>query len=141
MQRPLSESGIGQRAAGVDGDPDLEALFRQLFTRMREGRLRACHKMRTTKPRKSSLVSHLMESITLSPVPTPHHEKKSDSAREKEIVRLVAKGFATKAIAAVLDLSTWTVATHLRRIFAKLGVSSRAEMVAKALENGLLEKH
>jgi DNA-binding CsgD family transcriptional regulator len=31
----------------------------------------------------------------------------------------------------VLHISSWTVSTHLRRIFTKLGVSSRAAMVAK----------
>jgi two-component system, NarL family, nitrate/nitrite response regulator NarL len=61
------------------------------------------------------------------------------SPREKEIVRLVARGLANKAIAAVLDVSPWTVATHIRRIFSKLGVVSRAEMIAKVLEGGLLE--
>ena len=53
------------------------------------------------------------------------------SPREREIVRLVAKGLPNKAIADVLDISLWTVATHLRRIFAKLGVGTRAEMVAR----------
>jgi DNA-binding CsgD family transcriptional regulator len=56
------------------------------------------------------------------------------SPREREIVRLVAKGLPDKSIADVLDISLWTVATHLRRVFAKLGVGTRAEMVAKILE-------
>jgi len=60
------------------------------------------------------------------------------SPREQEIVRLVAKGLPNKAIADVLDVSLWTVATHLRRVFGKLGVGSRAEMVARALQDGLL---
>src|SRR6266581_5143191 len=55
------------------------------------------------------------------------------SPREREIVRLIARGLPNKAIAEILDVSLWTVATHLRRVFGKLGVSSRAEMVAKAL--------
>lgn len=53
------------------------------------------------------------------------------SPREREIVRLVAEGHPNKIIAAELDISTWTVGTHLRRIFAKLGVASRAAMVAR----------
>lgn len=60
------------------------------------------------------------------------------SPREKEIVRLVANGLPTKAIATTLEVSPWTVGTHLRRIFSKLGVKSRAEMVARSLENNLL---
>lgn len=60
------------------------------------------------------------------------------SPREREIVRLVANGLPNKAIAQVLDVSLWTVGTHLRRIFTKLGVSSRASMVAHVLEDGRL---
>ncbi len=74
---------------------------------------------------------------TLTRYPTePFPQPSNLSPRETEIVRLVAKGFPNKTIAAVLDISPWTVATHLRRIFAKLGVSSRAEMVVRALQSG-----
>jgi DNA-binding CsgD family transcriptional regulator len=60
------------------------------------------------------------------------------SPREQEIVRMVAKGHPNKVIADVLNISSWTVCTHLRRIFAKLGVGSRAAMVAQLLEMGVL---
>jgi two-component system, NarL family, nitrate/nitrite response regulator NarL len=60
------------------------------------------------------------------------------SARETEIVRLVAKGRSNKVIAAVLEISPWTVATHIRRIFGKLGANTRAEMVALASRYGFL---
>jgi DNA-binding CsgD family transcriptional regulator len=56
------------------------------------------------------------------------------SPREREIVRMVALGHQNKVIAAVLNISSWTVCTHLRRIFAKLGVTSRAAMVAKVAD-------
>ena len=59
------------------------------------------------------------------------------SPREREIARMVAKGYPNKVIARVLEISSWTVSTHLRRIFAKLGVSSRAAMVAHLLEDWL----
>jgi two-component system, NarL family, nitrate/nitrite response regulator NarL len=58
------------------------------------------------------------------------------SPREREIARLVAKGLPNKTIGAVLGISSWTVATHLRRIFTKLSVPSRAAMVATLAENG-----
>ena len=51
--------------------------------------------------------------------------------RELQIARLVANGATNHAIARALDISTWTVSTHLRRIFAKLNVCTRAEMVAQ----------
>ena len=53
------------------------------------------------------------------------------SPREHEIVRMVAQGHPNKIIADVLNISSWTVGTHLRRIFAKLGVGSRAAMIAR----------
>ena len=53
------------------------------------------------------------------------------TAREAQIARLVADGFVNKQVAAELRISEWTVATHLRRIFAKLGVETRAAMVSK----------
>jgi DNA-binding CsgD family transcriptional regulator len=72
-------------------------------------------------------------------VPAPERPHVVLSPRELEIARMVAKGYANKTIAAVLDISSWTVSTYLRRIFAKLGVSSRAAMVARLLEEGFLK--
>jgi two-component system nitrate/nitrite response regulator NarL len=68
------------------------------------------------------------------PVLIPAHV--SLSPREQEIVRMVAKGYPTKAIARVLNISCWTVSAHLRRVFTKLGVTSRLAMVARLLEEG-----
>jgi DNA-binding CsgD family transcriptional regulator len=56
------------------------------------------------------------------------------SPRELEVARMVAKGYANKSIASVLDISSWTVSSHLRRIYTKLGVTSRAAMVARLLD-------
>lgn len=61
------------------------------------------------------------------------------SPREQEIARMVAQGYANKTIASVLDISSWTVASHLRRIFVKLHVSSRAAMATCLLGIGLNE--
>jgi DNA-binding CsgD family transcriptional regulator len=71
-------------------------------------------------------------------MPKPGRNRVQLSPREQEIVRMVAKGHPNKVIADVLNISSWTVCTHLRRIFAKLGVGSRAAMVAQLLELGVL---
>lgn len=55
--------------------------------------------------------------------------------RELQIVMLVAEGKVDKQIADDLKISKWTVATHLRRIYSKLRVDSRAAMVYKCLQN------
>jgi DNA-binding CsgD family transcriptional regulator len=67
-------------------------------------------------------------------LPRPSQLPVQLSPRESEIVRLVALGHSNKIIADVLSISSWTVCTHLRRIFAKLGVGSRAAMVAHLSE-------
>jgi DNA-binding CsgD family transcriptional regulator len=61
------------------------------------------------------------------------------SPREREVVRMIAKGYPNKIIASVLDISVWTVSTHLRRIFAKLGVTSRTAMVTKMFKDGKMD--
>lgn len=76
------------------------------------------------------------ERYLLVRMPKPSHIPLSP--REIEIVRMVAQGHPNKIIADVLSISSWTVCTHLRRIFAKLGVGSRAAMVARLLECGQL---
>jgi DNA-binding CsgD family transcriptional regulator len=61
------------------------------------------------------------------------------SPREQEIARMVAAGYPNKTIASVLEISSWTVASHLRRVFMKLQVSSRAAMATRLSGHGLDE--
>ncbi|MEZ7124774.1 response regulator [Nonomuraea sp. AD125B] len=60
------------------------------------------------------------------------------SPRELEVLRLVARGAANKEIARALLISETTVKTHLKHVFAKLGVETRAAAVVVAMERGLL---
>jgi DNA-binding CsgD family transcriptional regulator len=61
------------------------------------------------------------------------------TARDVEVLRLVAAGKTNRAIAADLVLSEKTVARHLSNIYAKLGLSTRAAATAYAYEHGLVE--
>lgn len=61
------------------------------------------------------------------------------TARQKEIVRLAAKGLSNKAIADRLYISRRTVESDLRTIFNKLNVGSRTEAVIKAVQKGWLK--
>jgi len=60
------------------------------------------------------------------------------SSREREVLRLVAKGQSNRQIAARLFISEHTVAGHLAHIFDKLGVASRTAAAAFAFEHKLL---
>jgi DNA-binding CsgD family transcriptional regulator len=54
---------------------------------------------------------------------------------ERRVADLVAGGLANREVAERLFLSRYTVETHLKHVFVKLGVSSRAELAALAPRN------
>ncbi len=60
------------------------------------------------------------------------------SAREMQVMRLVAKGMSNKDIAVHLGLTVRTVKAHLSNIFVKLDVASRTEAILKGLREGWL---
>jgi two-component system, NarL family, nitrate/nitrite response regulator NarL len=61
------------------------------------------------------------------------------SAREREVLDLVADGLNGPDIARRLQIAPSTVRTHMDHLYAKLDASERAELVAKAMRRGLLE--
>ncbi|HEV3061312.1 MAG TPA: response regulator transcription factor [Vicinamibacterales bacterium] len=60
------------------------------------------------------------------------------SARELQIVELIAQGMRNKEIATTLGISDETVPVHMRRLFAKLGVNDRSAVIGVALRRGLI---
>jgi two-component system response regulator DevR len=60
------------------------------------------------------------------------------TVREKEVLRLMADGLSSRAVAAKLGISYTTVRTHIRSLGGKLGVHSKLEAIVKAREFGLL---
>jgi DNA-binding NarL/FixJ family response regulator len=60
------------------------------------------------------------------------------TAREVDVLRLVARGRSNKQVAADLGIGESTVKTHLLRTFEKLGVADRTRAVTLAMERGLL---
>jgi DNA-binding NarL/FixJ family response regulator len=85
------------------------------------------------------------EQVTV-PEPAPHSPSRDPQSpypagltdREVEVLRLVARGLTSAQVAEQLVISTVTVNTHLRNIFSKLGVNSRAAATRWAVEHGLL---
>lgn len=74
----------------------------------------------------------------ISKVPHGDVEGEQLTQREIEILRLLARGRDTQAIADELTISSNTVRTHLQNIFAKLGAHSKLEAVSMANRRGLL---
>ena len=62
------------------------------------------------------------------------------TAREVEVLRLVAQGASNKEIAAKLVLSEKTVRNHVERTYTKIGVSNRIGASMYALEHGLVSQ-
>ena len=74
-----------------------------------------------------------------SAMPSPEETAPDLSPRESEVLALLARGSATKTIAAELGLSAKTVENHKTRIFSKLGVRTRTEAVAVAISLGIFD--
>lgn len=62
------------------------------------------------------------------------------TTREREVLIAIANGFTLDEIAKVHDVTRNTVATHVKRIYAKLGIGNRAEAVQAAQRIGLLAR-
>lgn len=84
-----------------------------------------------------TVLSPVVASRLLSRVRNPETPR-SPSAREREVLVLVAKGRTNRAIAQELFISEATVKTHLTHIFAKLEATDRAAAVAAAYDRGIL---
>jgi DNA-binding NarL/FixJ family response regulator len=78
-----------------------------------------------------SIVSHFDERGRRHLVAVPCRRPPRLTAREREIVVLVATGAANKAIAFDLGVATSTVSVHLANAMRKLGVHSRVALVAR----------
>ncbi|WP_062048270.1 response regulator transcription factor [Bacillus sp. JCM 19034] len=67
-------------------------------------------------------------------------EKTPLSAREKEVLELVARGNTNKQISAHLTISQYTVKNHLKNILQKLHLKNRVQLTRYAYKNGWIEK-
>ncbi|WP_329621073.1 response regulator transcription factor [Streptomyces sp. NBC_01255] len=85
-----------------------------------------------------TVLSPAVATRLVTAVRTPAVADTTLSARESEILGLVAKGTANRAIAAELFISEATVKTHLTHIYGKLGVKDRAAAVAAGYDRGIL---
>ncbi|MFJ5114863.1 response regulator [Streptomyces sp. NPDC088551] len=81
----------------------------------------------------------LLDRVTASPAaPAPAELPDGLTAREAEVLSLVAEGLSNKEIAQRLHIGAATVKTHINNLFAKTGVRDRAQAVRYAYQRGLI---
>jgi DNA-binding CsgD family transcriptional regulator len=79
-----------------------------------------------------------MRPETLPEVTEPQESGPALSAREKEVLEMIARGFSYAEIARLQSISVHTVQTHIKSLYRKLAVHSKNEAVFEATKLGLL---
>ena len=117
----------------VRGQPPLSpAIARRLLTHFRHGPTDEAHAFDSGFMPAASLT-------TSKPVPIvkqPDHERLTP--RESEVLTYLSKGFTIKEIASLMGIKWFTVNDHIKSIYKKLNVSSRAEAAVLASKQGLV---
>ncbi len=123
---------VGALEAGASGYLLKDAPREELFTAIRT----VARGEALLQPSVAARLLQRMTSAKGKPATTPPEEELS--AREVEVLQLVARGQANKEIAARLNITEATVKTHLAHIFQKLAVNDRTEAVTVALQRGII---
>jgi DNA-binding NarL/FixJ family response regulator len=94
-------------------------------------------------PMTSSIAKKVLQLFPRAPEPSKEQSKTEPQTgnltpREVELIRLFAKGYSYKMIAAELSISVETVRTHIKNIYKKMQVHSAIEAANKAREKGIL---
>lgn len=127
-ERPLVVAAFRAGARGVFSRTESLRLLAKCILCVHQGQVWA----------RSDELQYLLEAVT-EPMPIRIHNEDGKallSARELDVVRCVAEGLTNREIARRLTLTEHTVKNYLFRIFDKLGVSSRVEVVLYALSGG-----
>ena len=82
----------------------------------------------------------MIRQFTRIPRPAPPKELDELTARERDILLLIARGLSNSEISQQLYISETTVKTHVTHILAKLGLRDRVQAVILAYQAGLFEK-
>lgn len=88
-------------------------------------------------------VLHLVESLQQQEPPVLAAQRSGSAAnqltaRELEVLKLLAQGFGTEQIAVALSISKYTTRNHIQSIYQQLQVHTRSQAVAYAFEHGLV---
>jgi NarL family two-component system response regulator LiaR len=94
--------------------------------------------IRSAHAGKTTITPDIMQAV-LRVADNPATRQYHLSERERDVLRLVVRGFSNRQIAANLTLSESTIKFHVSNILSKLGIASRAEAVALAIQHKLVE--
>jgi DNA-binding NarL/FixJ family response regulator len=83
------------------------------------------------------LIERFVSSVGPAPVPAPGYDELT--AREREVLQLVARGMSNAEIASALIVEPSTIKTHVASLLSKLGLRDRVGAVVLAYETGLVQ--
>jgi DNA-binding NarL/FixJ family response regulator len=86
-----------------------------------------------------SITQQVIGQFARLPQPAPPKELEELTAREMEVLRLIARGLSNAEIGAQLFISDTTVKTHVTHVFQKLNVRDRVQAVVLAYEAGIVD--
>ncbi len=145
--RAIYENGLSCQALVISGFQDEHIVFNALEA----GAKGYIHKHDQAQQITDSLISILEGGAPISPVIARLMLKRFQTAqrvvddlpeslteRQIHILKLISQGFSSREIAEKLDISYYTVTTHIKNIYTKLQVNSRMEALHEAMRLGLL---
>ncbi len=91
-------------------------------------------------PISPAIARHLLRRFREPAPPAPALDAPDLTSREREVLGLLVKGFTFSEIGDLLGISAHTVTTHVKHIYGKLEVRSRAEAVYEALHLGMFKE-
>ena len=87
-----------------------------------------------------SVTRRVIDRVAQQPTPNLADAKLDQlTAREREVLKLIARGLANREIASMLVVEESTVRTHVKRVLGKLELRDRIQAVIYAYENGLIQ--
>jgi DNA-binding CsgD family transcriptional regulator len=138
MERWLDLPNKERRYAEVRAYPvfDRHGLVTHIFEIITE----ITHRKKDEERRRRYIESleHTLRALTpadtgTTPDPSQDDARRTLTAREREVVRLIAAGYSNKEMARILGISPDTVKTHVKNIFSKLGVTDRTRAAVWAV--------
>lgn len=123
----------------VRGQPPLSpAIARRLLTHFRQGAIGSADKGAQDENKAAPHSAFLNSRASVPPVNGDAVEPEPLTPRESEVLTYLSKGFTIKEIANLMGIKWFTVNDHIKSIYKKLDVSSRAEAAVLASRRGLV---